>query len=413
MKKYNFIFLLLPLFAACGSHEEAPLKPVAVVDVKVAKAETVDVKIIVQAPAGVFAREQANISSRLTAPIRKLLVRKGDNVAAGQVLAQLDNQDLSAQCDEAAAAVTDADANLQRVRSGTLPTDIERARGQAVSAEAVLNQAQKIYDRRRQLFEQGAIPQRDLLVSQTDLAQANAAAEVARKSLDLLQNQSRDKDILIAKSKVEQAQAHLSFMKAQLEFTEIQSVSSGTITEQFMFPGDMAKPDAPLFTIMDLSTVVARAQIPESEATAVRAGQSCSFVPSDNREASFVGRVSIVSQVVDPARRTIEAWCEIPNPKPVLRSGMFGQVMFITGVAPKSVVVPLTAVQFIEGTKKGSVMIAGEKGTALKKEIEIGEVFEGKVQIKTGVTAGDPVIVQGAYGLPDGTQIRVQEEKKP
>jgi HlyD family secretion protein len=413
MKKHNFIFLLLPLFAACGAHEEAPLKPVVKVDVKVAKAETADVKIIVRAPAGIFAREQANISSRLTAPIQKLLVRKGDNVAAGQVLAQLDNRDLIAQCDEAAAAVTDADANLQRVSSGTIPTDIERARGQAASAEAALNLAQKIYDRRRRLFEQGAIPQRDLLVSQNELAQANTAAEVAKKSLDLLQNQSRDKDILIAKSKVAQAQAHLSFVKAQLEFAEIRSVSTGTITEQFMFAGDMAKPDAPLFTIMDLSIAVARAQIPESEAAAVRVGQSCTFVPSDDRGASFSGRVSIVNQTVDTARRTIEAWCEIPNPKHALRSGAFGQAMLITGIAPKSVVVPLAAVQFIEGTKKGFVMIAGEKGTALKKEVEIGDVFEGNVQIKNGVTAGDPVIIQGAYGLPDDTQIRVQEEKKP
>jgi len=383
------------------------------VDVRVAKAETVDVKIIVRAPASVFARAQANISSRMTAPIRKLLVRKGDNVAAGQVLAQLDNRDLLAQRDEAMAAVTDADANLQRLTSGTLPTDIERARGQAVSAEAALNQAQKICDRRRQLFEQGAIPQRDLLVSQTELAQANAAYEVANKSLDLLQNQSRDKDILIAKSKVEQAQARLSLVKVQLEFTEIRSVSMGTITEQFMFPGDMAKPDAPLFTIMDLSVAVARAQIPESEVTAVRAGESCTFIPSDDRGASFDGRVSMVNQAVDPARRTIEAWCEIPNPKRVLRGGVFGQVMIVTGVAPKSIVVPLTAIQLVEGTKKGFVMVAGDKGVAIKKEVETGEVFEGKVQIKSGVTAGDSVIVQGAYGLPDGTQIRVQEEKKP
>jgi HlyD family secretion protein len=309
--------------------------------------------------------------------------------------------------------VIDADANLQRVSSGTLPTDIERARGQAVSAEAALNQARMTYDRRRQLFDQGAIPQRDLLLSQTELAQANAAYEVAKKSLDLLQNQSRDQDILIAKSKVEQAQARLSFVKAQLEFAEIRSVSTGTITEQFMFPGDMAKPDAPLFTIMDLSVAVARAQIPDSDAGAVRSGQPCTFVPSDDRGTSYDGRVSMVNQAVDPARRTIEAWCEIPNQKRVLRGGMFGQVVFVTGVVPKSVVVPLTAVQLTEGTKNGFVMVAGEKGVAVKREVEIGEVFEGRVQIKSGVTAGDSVIVQGAYGLPDGTQIRVQEEKKP
>ena len=172
MKNRTLLFSSLLILAGCGAQEEATPKPV--VDVKVAKAEVADIKITVRAPASVFAREQANIGARLTAPIRKLLVRKGDSVTAGQVLAQLDNRDLLAQRAEAEAAVTDAEANLQRVTSGTVPTDIERARGQSVGAEATLNQAQKFYDRRKQLFEQGAIPQRDLLVSETDLAQAKA-----------------------------------------------------------------------------------------------------------------------------------------------------------------------------------------------------------------------------------------------
>jgi len=411
MKNRTLLFSSLLVLAGCGAKEEAAPKPV--VDVKVAKAEAAGVKITVRAPASVFAREQANISARITAPIRKLLARKGDSVAAGQVLAQLDNGDLVAQRDEAAAGVTDAQANLERVTSGTLPTDIERARGQLAVAEPALAQAQKFYDRRKQLFEQGAIPQRDLLVSETDLAQAKANFDVARKSLDLLQNQSREKDILMARAKLEQAQARLALLKTQLEFAEIRSPFAGTITEQFMFPGDMAKPDAPMFTVMDLGVAVARAQVPEGEAAAVRTGAPCAFTPADGGEVSHDGRISVVNQAVDPARRTIETWCEIPNPKRALRSGAFGQVAIVTGVAANSVVVPLAAVQFVEGTKKGLVMVAGDKSVAVKKEVETGEVFEGKVQITRGLKAGERAIIQGGYGLPEGTQIRIQEEKKP
>ena len=411
MKRHSLLLPPVLFLAGCGSHhEEAHPKPV--VEVKVAKAELAEVKTTVQAPAFVFAREQANIGARITAPIRKLLVRKGDNVGAGQVLAQLDNRDLLAQRAEAEATVADAEANLERVTSGTVPTDVERARGQSATTEAALNQAQKFYDRRRQLFEQGAIPQRDGLLSETELAQAKANHEVAKRSLDLLLNQSGGKDILMAKSKVEQAQARLSLVKAQLEFAEIRSSSAGTITEQFMFPGDMAKPDAPIFTIMDLAVAVARAQVPEAEAAAVQPGKACTFVPADAGGTSFAGRISVVNQAVDPARRTVESWCEIANPKRALRAGSFGQVLIVTAVAPKSLVVPLAAVQFVESSKKGVVMLAGEKGLAVKKEVETGEVFDGKVQITTGLNAGDSVIVQGAYGLAEGTQIRVQEDKK-
>jgi multidrug efflux pump subunit AcrA (membrane-fusion protein) len=411
MKNLTLLFSSLLILAGCGAQEETAPKPV--VEVKVAKAEAAGVKITVRAPASVFAREQANISARITAPIRKLLVRKGDTVAAGQALAQLDNSDLMAQRDEAAAGVTDAQANLERVTSGTLPTDIERARGQLAVAEPAMAQAQKFYDRRKQLFEQGAIPQRDLLVSETDLAQAKANFDVAKKSLDLLQNQSREKDILMARAKLEQAQARLALVKTQLDFAEIRSPFAGTITEQFMFPGDMAKPDAPMFTVMDLGVAVARAQVPEGEAAAVRTGAQCTFTPADGGGVSHDGRISMVNQAVDPARRTIEVWCEIRNPKRALRGGAFGQVAIVTGVDANSVVVPLAAVQFVEGTKKGLVMVAGDKSLAVKKEVETGEVFDGKVQIISGLKAGEMAIVLGGYGLPEGTQVRIQEEKKP
>lgn len=403
---------LVPLLASmgCGPHEDAA--PKLIVDVKVARAELAEVSMTVHGPAFIFAREQANIGARITAPIRKLLVRKGDNVAAGQVLAQLDNRDLLAQRAEAVAAVTDAGANLQRVASGTVPTDIERARGQAASTEAALNQAQKFYDRRRQLFEQGAIPQRDVLLSETELAQAKANQEVAKKALDLLQNQSGDQEIRMARSKVGQAQARFSLTKAQLEFAEIRSSSAGTVTEQFLFPGDMAKPDAPIFTVMDLSVAVARVQLSESDAAGVRVGLPCAFTPADAAGTSFAGRISVVNQAVDPARRTVESWCEIPNPQRALRSGAFAQVAIVTGVTPNSVVVPVAAVQFVEGSKKGVVMVAGEKSLAVKKDVETGEVFDGKVQIKTGLKAGDSVIVQGGYGLVEGTEIRVPGDKK-
>ncbi|MCL5743824.1 MAG: biotin/lipoyl-binding protein, partial [Acidobacteria bacterium] len=256
--KYLSLFSLIVFLSGCAHQEEA--SPKAVVAVKTARAEQADVRISVRAPAAVFAREQANVTARLTAPIRQLRARKGDRVSAGQVLAVLENRDIAAQREEASASVSDAQATLKKLSAGTLPTDIERARGQLISAQAALNQAEKVYERRSELFKQGAIPGRELLVSETDLAQAKAAYEVAKRSLDLLENQSRENDLRIAESRVWQAKARLALTEAQNQFTEIRSPFSGMITEQFMFPGDMAKPENPIFTVMDLSVAVARAQ---------------------------------------------------------------------------------------------------------------------------------------------------------
>lgn len=408
----NALFLCGCLFlAGCARQEPPPPKPV--VNVKVARAEQAEVRRLVRAPATIFPREQANIAARITAPIRALRVRKGDSVAAGQLLAQLENRDLLAQREEAVAAVADAQANLEKISAGTLPADVERARGQVATTEAALAQAQKIYARRQQLFKEGAIPSRDLLVSQTELAQAKTNYEVARRSLELLESQSREKDIRIAQSRLEQAKARLALINTQLQFTELRSPFSGTITEQFLYPGDMAKPDAPVFTVVDLSITVARAQVPESDAASIHTKQPCGFIPVDSKEAQYDGRVSMVNKAVDPARRTVEVWCEIPQPKGGLRSGVFGTLSVLTGRIPNRIVIPQTAVQFVEGTRKGSVLVPDDKRIAHTREIEGGEVFDGKVEIKRGLNPGEMVITEGGYGLADGTQVRWTEEKKP
>src|SRR5215831_16322825 len=228
---------LLPICAVmlgCSHSEEAPPKPV--VSVKVAPVRTEDVQLSITAPATIFPREQASVAARITAPIRDLRVGKGDTVKAGELLAVLESRDMVAARDEAAAALADAQATLQKTSAGTLPTDIERARGQLATAEAALNQAQKIYDRRSELFKQGAIPGRDLLTSQTDLAKARADYDVARKSLELLKTQSAEKDIAIARARVEQAGARLAQAEAQLSFTKLRSPFAGTITDQLQYP---------------------------------------------------------------------------------------------------------------------------------------------------------------------------------
>ncbi len=412
MKTRMIFFCTCLLLTACkAKQDEAEPKPV--VEVKTAKAEIADLRLSAQAPATIFPREQANIGSRMTARILRLNAKKGDYVAAGMLLAQLEDRDLIAQREEAKAALANAEASLQKIRSGTLPTEVERARGQLATTKAALDQAQKNYDRRKELFEKGGIPQREVLVSETELAQAKTAHEVAEKSLKLLQTQSSGLDIQIAQSNLDQAKARLAQSVAQLEFAVIRSPFAGVITEQTMFPGDLAKPDTAIFTVMDLSVAVARAQIQEAQGGGIRKGQGCSFAPADAHDTMFTGRISVINQAVDPQRRTFEVWCEIPNAQRRLKSGVFGSLSITTGAAAQSVVVPVSAVQFAEGERKGTVMVVDDKRIAHVKEVQIGEVIEGRVRILGGLNGGETVVIEGGYSLPDGTEVRVATEKQP
>jgi HlyD family secretion protein len=406
------------LTAGCAKQEEPAEKPV--VAVRVARAVTGTVQISVVAPATVWPQEQASVAARITAPIRELRVRKGDRVAAGQVLAVLEDRDIRAQREEAAAALTDAEANLEKTMAGTLPSDIEHARGLVETSQAALDLARQVAERRADLFRQGAIPQRDLQQSQTELAQARTNFEVASRSLELLRRQSGEKDIAIARSRVAQAKARLSQTDVQLQFTELRSPFAGTVTDQLQYPGDMASPSTPTFTVMDLAQVNARAQIPESQVGRIQAGQPCEFHPVDSVKEprppaselsphnAFTGKITVINKAVDPARRTVEVWCQIPNPQARLRGNTFGDVSILTGSVSDSVLVPLAAVQLSEGTLNGTVLVV-EKNVAHAREVEAGEKQGGLVRIKSGVKAGETVVTQGGYGLADGTAVTLAE----
>ncbi len=396
--------LLLLCIAIAGCHGgEEDVTPV--VAVKVVRAEVVNVPLIVEAPAVIFGKAQANISSRITAPIRRLNVRKGDDVKAGQVLAVLESRDLEAEQADALAALADAEALLEKTRKGTLPTDLQRARSELVAKEAAMTLAQRIYDRRSDLYRQGAISARELQTSEADRAQAKANYDVARLNLDVLEHQTSGNDLEIAQSRVAESKARRDLADADLSFAELKSPTRGTITEQFMYPGDMAKPDLPLFTVVDLSAGVAHAQVPESQAGKIVRGQTCTFTGPEASAAALAGKITVVNQAVDPERRTVEVWCEIPNTKRILKAGVFGKVTILVGTASDAVVVPQAAVEFQEGSFHGKAYVVDQQHIARLRQVEAVPIDGERVRIRQGITPGETVIVQGGYGLPDGTKV--------
>lgn len=410
--KLSLLLLLIALLTACGgpNADEAAKKPT--VTVKTGIAEGTSVELELRAPATIFPREQANITPRVTGVIRELKAGKGDMVAAGALLAVLENRDLTSLRDEAQAMLADAQANLEKTRKGTLPTDIERARGQVETTRAILNQAQKVYDRRKSLFEQGAIPNRDLLLSETELSTAKTNSEVATRSLQLLEQQSQGQDIRIAESRVEQAKSRLTTVTAQLQYAELRAPFTGAITEQFQYAGDLGQPSAPIFTLVDLSVVSARAQVPEVDAARVRIGQACKFSSGDNGSESISGRVSVVNRAVDAQRRTVEVWCEINKPPSSLRASSFGSVAFQTGLLRETVLVPVAALQLEEGTRKGTVLVVDSGSIAHRREVEVGDLIGEKRVVLSGLKAGEKLVTEGGYELPDGTKVVLGTEQR-
>lgn len=236
--------LPLLLLTACSKQDTTNEAP-PVVSVEVARVAKTTIPISVKGPATIFPRAQANVTSRITAPIRELRAQKGDSVHEGEILAVLENADLAAQRDQSLSAVENASANLQKTIHGTLPTDLERARAQVATSQAALDQAKKNLARRQQLFSEGAVASKDLLQSQTDFATAQASFDSAIKSLNYLSEHSQAADLHIAQSNLSLAEAQVKGATASLSYSQIRAPFSGRITEQFAYAGDVAQPAAP------------------------------------------------------------------------------------------------------------------------------------------------------------------------
>lgn len=163
---------------------------------------------------------------------------------------------------------------------------------------------------------------------------------------------------------------------------------------------------------MDISKLIARAQISETDAVSVRVGQHCRFFVSDANQTSWAGRITVVNAAVDPSRRTVESWCEISPPAEGLKSGLFGAVEIETGSIPGALTIPVAAVNLQEGTNHGSVLVVDKESVGRLRQVETGRRIGDSIQVQSGLRAGDVVATVGAYGVQDGTHVRVSDSKQ-
>src|SRR5207302_6957835 len=160
-----------------------------------------------------------------------------------------------------------------------------------------------------------------------------------------------------------------------------------------------------------ISSVIAKAHIPQSDAAALRVGDKGTMtVPGI--EEPIEGKVTVVSPALDPNSTTIEIWLEAKNPKHELKPGTSVQLSLTAQTIKDALVVPANS---LVTTPEGAtvVMLAGSDGRAHQKPVKPGIRNGDDVQILDGVTANDKVVVAGAYGLPDKTKIKIEAAKPP
>ena len=395
----------LLLFAGgCGSAQQEK-EPIATVQVTPAQKAPIAQMVISQAV--VFPLQQATIAPKITSTITEFQVNRGSHVKKVDVLARLENRDLAAAAEATKGELEQADATYTLAVNSGLPQQIQKAQGDAASAKAALDAAQKVFDSRKQLFEQGAIPRRDLDSAEVALVQARAANEQAQKQLADLLRLGKEQAQKAALGSKETAEGHYNAAAAQLAYSIIRSPIDGVVTDRPLYVGDLATANQPILTIMNTSRIIAKAHIPQSQAAVLRVGNPAEIrIPGVDEPVS--ARVTLVSPALDPGSTTIEVWFEARKPDPALRPGMTVDTAMTGKVAKDAVVVPTAAV-FKSPEGADYVLVAGADEKAHQRKVQLGIRNNDLAQIVSGVNPGDPVITAGGYAVPDRTKIKIEQ----
>ncbi len=401
------------LFLLVGCSKEEKEKD-AVVTVQVTPATRATISQTVSAEAVVYPLQQATIAPKITSTIKEFLVQRGSRVKKGQLLAVLENKDLTAAVEATKGDFQQADANYVTTINASLPQQIQKAELDAAAAKAQFDAQQKVYDSRKELYQQGALPQRDFDAATVALAQARSANEQAQRQLSDLQRLGKEQALKAAQGSRLSAEGKYRAAEAQLSYSEIHSPIDGYVTDRPLYVGDLATANQPILTVVDTSRLIAKSHIVQSEAALLKVGNLAELkVPGLNE--AIKARVTLVSPALDPGSTTIEVWAEAIKPNPALKPGMTVQVTMTQKTVKDALVVPTPAV-FKNEEGASYVVIAGSDGRAHVKTIQIGAHNAEFSQIASGVNAGEPIITSGGYALPDNTQIKIQapgaEEKE-
>jgi RND family efflux transporter MFP subunit len=398
------------LLLSVGCSSEKPAEE-PTVSVQVAPVEKTTIQHVVEAQAVLSPLQQAAIVPKISAPVQKFLVKRGSPVQEGQLLAVLENRDLAAAVQDTKGSFEQQQATYDTTTAANLPEEIQKAEADMQQAQQALDAQEKVFQSRQQLFEQGALPRKELDQSRVDVTAARNQYAISKQHLEKLMAIGKQNELKAAAGALDSAKGKFKGAEAQLSYSEIRSPINGVITDRPLYPGEMAAAGAPLLTVMDISSVIAKAHIPQQEATALRVGDQGTMT-APGMEEPFKGKVTVVSPALDPNSTTVEVWFEATNPKHALRPGTSVHLSLTAQTVKDALVVPANSI-LTAPDGATTVMLAGSDGLAHQQAVKVGIRNGDDVQILEGVAANDKVVTNGAYGLPDKTKIKIEAAEAP
>ena len=291
---------------------------------------------------------QATVRSKVPGEVQKVIVREGDRVSEGQVIATIDTADLKARKDAQVAA-------------------LEESRAKATIA-------QKNRENNQQLLRQNFISQNAFDTTQSVYEGAVAA--------------------------VKSAEAQLRIAEKAMQDAVVRAPFAGIVARRMINVGEKVGIDSPLFTVVDLARMEIEAPAPASEIPAVKVGQVAQFRVDGFGERAFDGRIERINPSAEQGSRSITLYVSVANRDGALKGGMFAKGQLILDKSPPAAVVPSGAVREEAGQ---AFVYTIENGKIARRAVTVGMREEGLIEIRSGLEKGIPVVRARITDLKPGS----------
>jgi membrane fusion protein (multidrug efflux system) len=349
------------------------------------------VKRAVELVGTLAAVDQVTISSEADGKVSRILADLGDRVKAGQPLIEVDREKQQYNFDQQRASLEKALAQLGAPDPQHLPEAEKTPDVQKAAAD--LAQARQAHDRASQLFKRTLVPQQTLDDAATALQSRQASYDLS------LQNAKN------LRASIQASEASMKLADRQLRDTEIRAPFDGIVEKRLVNLGELVKTQMPVMAIVRVDPLKVIAEIPEKMAPWIRDGQPVQLNVDAYPDRMFIGKVSRISPAVNTATRAFPFEALVPNQDATLKPGTFARVHIESGKIDTVLTLPYSAMQYRYGVNR-VFLVDGDKLAV--RELKVGERLGDRMEILSGVKAGDRVAASDIDKLADGMPVKIK-----
>jgi len=334
--------------------------------------------------------DEVTVSSEAEGRVSRLLVDLGDRVTAGQTLVELDREKPQYNLDQQKAALGRALAKFGASDSAHLPP-IEKT-PDVQKAKAELDQAQQGFDRAKELQRRQLVPQQTLDDAETMLQSKKASYDSS------LQNAKN------LKADIDASEASMKLADRELRDTSIRAPFNGYIQKRLVSLGEYVKVQTPVMGVVKVDPLKVTAEIPEKMAPWMKVGQPVQLSVDAFPGKTIEGKLSRISPAVNTATRAFPFEALIPNGDAALKPGTFARVRVETAQVDQVMTITYAAIQYRYGVNRVFV-VTGDHLAA--RELKVGERLGDRIEVMTGLKAGETVALGEVDKFSDGAKVSV------